>query len=306
MKLMWIAIFTALSFNMAQAQGDFHLFDIDNKAGKYTPEIIEKAFEKNGFYIAADSAMNKPFKIQFKQTRFEVFNLLTVFHVEYSEALIKKHPTAGIFVPMGVGIYQAKGDDTLHVAILTAQAQEKIVGFKDEIFSKIEAVMIESLKKALPNAKMHYSKDAIKAEGPLVTRYEYEVDSEDWDDANDELQMVLEGGFNSRGFVVANYTDYNDMLTKEDTVESPFDFYETYSVCKLKVIYTVSKTRPEAAAFAPCTMMMYKLKGDNKIVIGFPGVYNWMSSAYVESEDAKKVLMKAQSDIEQILSEATE
>jgi len=306
MKLMWIAIFVALSFNMAFAQGDFHLFDIENKAGKYTPEIIEKAFEKNGFYISANSEMNGPFKTQFKQSRFDVFNLLTVFHKEYSEALVKKHPTAGIFVPMGVGIYQTKGDDTLHVAILTAQAQEKIVGFSEELFSKIEAAMIKTLKKALPNATMRYSKDAIKAEGPLVSMVELEVEPDEWEDAKEELQMVVEDGFKPRGFVMANYTDYNYMLTKEDTVESPFDFYDTYSVCKLKVIYNVSKTRPEAAAFAPCTMMMYKIKGEDKIVMGFPGVYNWMSSAYVESEDAKKVLMKAQNDFEQILSEATE
>ncbi|MEJ2372370.1 MAG: DUF302 domain-containing protein, partial [Sulfurimonas sp.] len=74
---------------------------------------------------------------------------------------IKKHPNAGIFVPMGVGIYQAIGDDNLHVAILTSQAQEKIVGFKDELFATIEKSMIETLNKALPNAKLSYSKDAI-------------------------------------------------------------------------------------------------------------------------------------------------
>jgi uncharacterized protein (DUF302 family) len=306
MKLIWIALIAALSFSVAVAQGDFHLFEIENKNGAYTPEVIEKAFADNGYYISANSEMNGPFKIQFQETSFKIFTLLTVFHEAYSEALVKKHPNAGIFVPMGVGIYQAIGDDHLHVAILTAEAQEKIVGFKDELFTSIEKSMIDTLNKALPNAKMSDSKEAIEAQGPLVSTFELEVDPDDWSDAKDELQMIVEDGFKPRGFVMSNYTEYNYMLTKENTVESPFDFYDTYSICKLKVIYTVSKTRPQAAAFAPCTMMMYKLKGDDKIVMGFPGVYNWMSSAYVESEDAKKVLMKAQTDFEKILREATE
>ncbi|MEJ2372369.1 MAG: hypothetical protein P8Y16_00935 [Sulfurimonas sp.] len=139
-----------------------------------------------------------------------------------------------------------------------------------------------------------------------MSTFELEVDPEDWEDAKDELQMIVEDGFKPRGFVMSNYTEYNYMLTKADTVESPFDFYDTYSICKLKVIYNVSKTRPEAAAFAPCTMMMYKLKGEDKIVLGFPGVYNWMSSAYVEDAKAKAILMKAQSDFEQILKNTTE
>ncbi|MBU1643064.1 DUF302 domain-containing protein, partial [bacterium] len=74
----------------------------------------------------------------------------------------------------------------------------------------------------------------------------------------------------------------------------------------LKVIYNVAKSRPEAAAFAPCTLMVYKKKGDDKIVMGFPGVYNWMSSARVQDKNAREVLMKAQKDFENILRSATE
>lgn len=305
MKKIILGLYLILGISSLYAQGDLYLFDIENKEGKYSPEVIEKSLAENGYYISANSEMNGPFKIQFQQTGFNVMTLLTVFHTEFSQELVKKHPTAGIFVPMGVGIYQAKGDDFLHVSILSAQAQEKILGFKDELLHKIEKSMIETLQKALPTAKMRSSKQALKAEGPLVSMFEVEVD-EDWAETKDELQMVIEEGFKPAGFVMSNYTEYNYMLTKEDTIESPFDFYDTYSICKLKVIYTVSKTNPEAAAFAPCTMMFYKKKDENKIVMGFPGVYNWMSSAYIENAEAKKVLMKAQTDFEAILRDATE
>jgi uncharacterized protein (DUF302 family) len=68
----------------------------------------------------------------------------------------------------------------------------------------------------------------------------------------------------------------------------------------------VAKTRPEAAAFAPCKTMVYKKKDEDKIVVGFPAVYNWMSSALVEDKEATAVLLKAQKDFESILKSITE
>ncbi|OHD78756.1 MAG: hypothetical protein A2023_07005 [Sulfuricurvum sp. GWF2_44_89] len=101
---------------------------------------------------------------------------------------------------------------------------------------------------------------------------------------------------------MSNFTDYNFALGEK----SPFDFYDTYSICKLKVIYTVAKTRPEAAAFAPCTLMVYKKKDADEIVMGFPGVYNWMSSARVDNSEAKETLLQAQKDFEGVLNSVIE
>jgi len=290
------------------AQGDIKIFSVENDPKSDLPTVIEKTLEADGFYISANTEMNEPFKIQFQQSDYEVFNLLTVFHLKLSDALVKKYPDAGIFVPMCIGIYQAKRDKSLHASVLTAEAQSKILVMKavDPLIKSIEKAVTASLKKAMPKATVAISNDnALPAEGPLVTRFELEVD-EDWADTKEELQMVIEDGFKPMGFVMSNYTEYNYILTEEDTIDSPFDFYDTYSICKLKVIYNVAKTRPEAAAFAPCTMMVYKKKGDDRIVMGFPGVYNWMSSAHVQDKKAKEVLMKAQTDFEQILRDATE
>ncbi|MCJ7764311.1 MAG: DUF302 domain-containing protein [Thiovulaceae bacterium] len=291
------------------AQGDIKIFTVANNPKSDLPNVIEKRLEADGFQISANSEMNGPFTIQFKQSDYDVFHLLTVFHLKLSEALVKKYPDAGIFIPMGIGIYQAKGDKSLHVSVLTAAAQTKILGLKtvDPILTSIEKAVTASLKKAMPKATAAVSdENPLPAEGPLVSRVEMSVDADDWADTREELEMTIENNFRPMGFVMSNYTDYNYMLTQEGEVDSPFDFYDTYSVCKLKVIYNVSKTRPEAAAFAPCTLMVYKKKGDDKIVMGFPGVYNWMSSARVEDKKAREVLMKAQKDFEKILRGATE
>ncbi|WP_373004960.1 DUF302 domain-containing protein [Sulfurimonas sp.] len=297
-----VALFSA---SVMFAQGDLHLFEVDNKNGSITPDAIEKAFVKNGFKIAINSEMNLPYTKQFKKTNFKVYNLLTVYHSKLSHDLVKKHPDAGVFTPLGVGIYQGLNEDTLHISTLTSEAQAKILGFDDELLKSIEKEVLKTIKSVLPNAKHKLSEDSLKESRDLVTKYELGLDGADWEEMKEELELGLENGFKPVGFVMANYLDFNEELVEGGKL-SPFDFYVTYSICKLKVIYTVSQTRPEAAAFAPCTLMVYKKKDEDKIVMGFPGVYNWMSSARVDNKDAQAVLQKAQDDFEAILREVTE
>ncbi|MDD5160965.1 MAG: DUF302 domain-containing protein [Sulfuricurvum sp.] len=286
--------------------GDLHLFSAPNADGKITPAMIEKAFEANGFVISADTEMTGPFTKQFGGSDFTVFNLMTVIPKKEAASLVKSHPDGGVFVPMGVGIYQRKGESDLHVSVLTADAMKKIAGFKAPEFTKIEKEVFATLKTVLPKATKHaLSGTSLPAEGKLVTRFVKKIDVNNWKSDKDDAEMMIEEGLKPAGFVLSNFTDYQFMLT-ENGEESPFDFYDTYSICKLKVIYTVAKTRPEAAAFAPCTLMVYKKKDAGEIVMGFPGVYNWMSSARVEDAEAKSVLLQAQKDFEGVLQSTIE
>jgi uncharacterized protein (DUF302 family) len=298
-------IFATTTLN---AQGDLHLFDLNNKDGKVTSKTIEQAFIKNGFTIGVRSEMNGPFKKQFKQTDFKSFTLLTVFHTKLTQDLVNKYPQAGVFAPMGVGIYQRLNDDILHVSILTSDAQAKILGIKNNnILKNIEIDMLNVFKIALKDSKHHLSEDSISESRKLITRYELELDEDsDPDEVLEEVEMTLDAGFDPRGFIVAAFSYYNDVLNPKDSEDSVFNFYKTYSICKLEVIYTIAKTRPDAAAFAPCTTMIYKKRDENKVVMGFPSVYNWMSSAIIKDKKSKAVLQKAQNDFEDILKEITE
>lgn len=285
--------------------GDFHLFNVPNADGKVNAAVIEKALEANGFFISANSEMTHPFEVQFQESGFTAFNLLTVYHKKYALLLVKGHPDAGIFVPMGVGIYQRKGESELHVSLLTSAAQKKIAGFDAPEFAQIEKEVLGALKKALPKAKLTMSETSLPTAEKLLTRYTRSSDSANWKNDKESTEMMIEDGLKPAGFVMSNFTDFQSELTR-DGAQSPFDFYDTYSICKLKVIYTVAKTRPEAAAFAPCTLMVYKKTGSDEIVMGFPGVYNWMSSARINDPEAKAALMQAQKDFESVLQSVTE
>ncbi|MGZ8547534.1 MAG: DUF302 domain-containing protein [Sulfuricurvum sp.] len=303
---MKVIAFIVLAGFLSLFGGDLHLFSAPNADGKLTPAMIEKAFEANGFVISANTEMTGPFSKQFGQSNFTVFNLMTVIPKKQAASLVKSHPDGGIFVPMGVGIFQRKGENDLHVSVLTADAMKKIAGFKAPEFALIENEVLATLQTVLPKATKHtLSDNALPAQETLVTRFIKTTDVNSWKSDKDDTEMMIEEGLKPAGFVLSNFTDYQFMLT-ENTDVSPFDFYDTYSICKLKVIYTVAKTRPEAAAFAPCTLMVYKKKDADEIVMGFPGVYNWMSSARVSDPEAKAVLMQAQKDFEAVLKTATE
>jgi len=298
-----VALFCAVSL---QAKGDLHLYEVSNKDGKITPLVIEEALTKGGFSVDLNSEMNGPFQKQFQKTTFSIFTLMTMHHPSLSVELVKQYPQAGAFTPMGVGIYQAKGEDSLHLSILTADAQAKILGTDTKLLKQIESAVLKVMNTAFPKAKYTLSEDSLKESRSLITQFEMDLDGEDWEEMKEEFEMNLEAGFEPFGFVMPGYLDFNEEMTKEGSVESPYDFYTTYSICKLPVIYTVALSRPEASAFAPCTTMVYKKKDEDKIVVGFPAVYNWMSSAQVTDAESHKVLMKAQADFESILRDVTE
>ncbi len=300
MKKIYVFILSVLMVTVLSASGVLQLFEVENKDGAITPQKIEQGFVQNGFGIAVNSDMLKPFTIQFKETKFKIFTLMTIYHEKISFDLVKKYPDAGIFTPLGVGIYQDKKENTLHVSVLTSDSLKKIMGFDDELIKKLEGEVLSALKKILPNAKHKLSPNALQEERELITKYELETD-DDVATAKENLFLTLDNGLSLYGFVVAGKLDLNEHMD-----DSPYDFYEGYSICKLPVIYTVALTNPEAAAFAPCTLAIYKKKDEDKIILEFPSVYNWISSAIIKDSDGVDVLLKAQEQFESILAEVVE
>jgi uncharacterized protein (DUF302 family) len=305
MKKILLLAWLILGMVSLYGAGDLRIFSVQNADGKMNATVVEKALEANGFVISSNTDMNGPFLKQFGKSDFSQFNLLTVFHKTLTDSLVRAHTDAGIFIPMGFGIYQRNNDKTFYVSVLTADAMKKIAGFDAPEFALIEKEVLAALKKALPGAKMVMSEPALPAQGPLLTRYVKPTDAASWESDKGSTEMMIEEGLKPSGFILSNFTDYN-LYVNEDIAPSPFDFYDTYSICKLKVINTVANTRPEAGTFAPCSLMVYKVKGSNEIVMGFPSVYNWISSAHITDPDGKAVLLQAQKDFEEVLKSVVE
>ncbi len=268
-----------------------------------TPQSIEERFAKAGYSIQQNRDMNGPYLKQFKKSDFEVYNLMTIYEPKIAMELVRKYPVTGIFAPFSVVIYKKKGSKELYVGVLSAKAMKKITGVKSKLFDKLQAKNEQTIKSALKLAKrVELPYKPQKVNEKLLTSYSFESDPDEALDTKDEVEMLIEDGLKPIGFVMANFNDFNYDL--KEAGYKDFIFYDAYSLCKLKVIYTVSKIRPEAGVFAPCTLAIYQKRGEKKMHIVFPNIYNWIATLALKDKQAIAALQKAQKDMVGVIENA--
>jgi uncharacterized protein (DUF302 family) len=299
-----------LTFGIAaNAAQDIRIFTGDNNGGKITPETIEKAFKDAGFYITGNNDMNRAFDAKFKKHTHDVYNLMTLHKKDPVNNIAKKYPSIALFTPLSMSIYTKKGEKTISVSSMSAEGIAKIAEIpvdNSDLVAYMKDVE-DVLTKAIPGGKFEKLNFKIaKPEGDLVKKFTMTMDVKE-SELEDELEGVqeeLEAGLETAGFVIAGFNklaeDYAEAGNKT------YDFYDAYSICKVAVIFEVSKTHPEAGAFAPCTFSMYKKKGDKTVHLAYPSVYNWISSIDVTDKASKDVLLKAQDAMNAAVSEVIE
>ena len=305
MKILYTIIATLLLAYTLHANEDIIVYSVDNSSGKITPAAITEALKKNGYVVPVNRDMNGPFKKQFEKTTFDTYNLLIAYHKRISMDLVLKNADAGIFVPFSMGIWQKKGDKTFSVAFLSGKAMSRIVGGEEAGFVQLEKETRKAVESALPGAKevpLPYKRASV--DHPLKTKVLVENDPEEAEDNFDEIKMTIETGLKPIGFILAGRVSYD--MDLDEAGHEEFIFYETFSLCKLKVIYNIAIDHPEAGAFAPCTLAMYQKKGAENTVLVFPNVYNWFASLNLKDEKLKALLIKAQKDMEELLNSLNE
>ena len=301
-KILLTALVLAVTLH---ANDDIILYQVDNGGGKITPKTVENALVKNGYVVPKNRDMNGPFKKQFGKSSFAIYNLLIAYHKKLTMQLVLKNADAGVFAPFSMGIWQKEGDKRFNVAFLSAKAMARIVGGEAALFAKLEAATRKAVEAALPGAKeikLPYKRAAVSH--PLKTKVLVESDPEEAEDNFDEIKMSIESGLKPIGFILASQLEYGMELDEANNED--FLFYDTYSLCKLKVIYNVAQKHPEAGAFAPCTLAMYQKKDAKNTVLVFPNVYNWFASLDLKDQKLRDLLLKAQSDMEKLLNSLNE
>jgi len=292
---------------MAKAQ-DIQIWTSDNKDGKITAASVEKAFADAGFIIDGNNNMNAAFKAKFKGTRHDLYHLFTTHRSENVAKLVKKYPSVGLFSPMSMSFFSRTGSKKFSVSSLSAAGWSKVTGIPadDKDLIAYSNLVIQVFKTAMPKGGFeHVSYNINEKKGPLVTTYTYEMNpDEDFIDQKEDFQAEIEGGLDAMGFVVAGFVEFAEEFAEAG--DETYDIYDAYSICKLSVIYAVAEKRPEAGAYAPCTLYMHKAKGTNTLTMSFPSVYNWISSMDMDDANAIQILEDAQKDFEGILTEATE
>ena len=277
---------------------DIRIFTVANKDGKISGATVEKAFEAAGFAIDGNNDMNKPFKARFGGTHYPVYRLATIHDPDLAAKLVKVNPEIGLLTPLSMSIWQ-DNDGNMNISSLSLRGMSRMtqIPMDNTDLIALSAKMEKALRAALPGGhfkQLSFQKIADPSK-PLAVSFVTEFNvAEDAtvNDAKDDFEAEFEGEMEPIGFLFPGFINVNDELQERGV--NDFDFFDTYSVCKLDVIYPISKTHPEVGAFAPCTFYIYKKKGDEKVHMGFPSVQNWITSTDIEDKESLDPLIEAE------------
>ncbi|WP_304545965.1 hypothetical protein [Sulfurimonas microaerophilic] len=289
----------------AKAIQDVQVFVADNSDEKITPTTIEEGFISVGMDVPGNNNMNKPFSQRFGNTHYKVYNLAMYQDPKSSLKLVKKYPKFGALIPLTMSIWS--DGKTMNISTLTLDGMARATGISvdDPDLVAYSKKIHAALKAAMPNGsfkKLNYN--VAPRDQTLATDFVFDIDLDganpiDWkEDTESEYEAEME----PLGFLFPNFTNLQEELF-DDADYHKYDFYDTYSICKFDVIYPVSKLHPEAGAWAPCSFYFYKIKGENKVHMGWLSVENWITSLDIQDKESIEPLREAQGMIEDILND---
>lgn len=308
--VVFLITITAGIISLSARVQDIQIYTTNNSDGKITKDTIEAAFKKAGFYIDGNNNMNTPFAKRFKGIHYKTYRLMFVHNPKAVATLAKTYPSIGLISPLSTSVYSNDKEKTMNISTLSLEGMSRLSGIptSNKTLQEIYTMMNKALKAALPNG--HFNKLDYKMTRPtsgLATTFETEIEPEEKQtigDAKETFQEELEGELEPVGFIVAGFIELNEEFVENGL--DMYDFYDVYSICKLEVIFPVSKTHPEVGAFAPCSMYMYKKKGEAITHIGFPSVQNWIQSTDIKDKESIQPLIDAQELLETTIKEVTE
>ena len=300
-----IIILMVFLIGIVEANSNILVYKIVNKTHEITAESVAAGLEKEGYVVSKNQDMNGPYLKQFGKSTFHSYNLMSVYQPEFAKKMVLKDVNGGIFVPFSVAVYQKNKEDSIYIALLSARAQQRILKLHDNLFDKLEVLNKSTIKKLFPQAslvKLPY--ESLENSKGFYTKYSFDVEDEDASDEYDDMMMMMQGNIKTGGFVVANYINYNEVLKDEDI--NDYIFYHSYSLCKLKIIYELSKKTPEAGSFAPCTMIIYHKKGSNKTEIISLNINSLISILALKDKSLLDMLNSTQKAMVSIIQDSIE
>ncbi len=237
-----------------------------------------------------DGEANEAYDPDFKLT-LDNLGFFSVSNDEAIRTLLLKAPELGGFSPFNLHIYKKKNDDKTYVGHIKPEVMLDIVGIKDK---DVRAEFIKSfepidalVEKEIGGKVIGAGYDKVPA-NPMM-QFEYTFDRpEDIGDFVDEFQETFEEKFEENSYIIAGYKNYVETYDDLEQEFKRYDAYWVYSLCHFVFSYNIfNKGRPDAGAFAPCSMYMYIEKDKNILHIGMPTLQNWKTVLGIK--DAKKL-----------------
>ena len=287
---------------------NIQVFSVDNSKGAIDAKSIEQAFNASDLVVDVNNNMNSIFEKRYNHVHHKSYNLAIFHNDKLISKLIKQYPSIGLITPLSMSIYSDDAKKTINISTLSLSGMARITKIPATNPDLIEyARLVDvALHKALPNGSYEPLKHAVKPSNkPLTSEFTTEFTLENgatYADAKNEFEKEFEGELEPVGFLIPKSYKLQEGLLKENG-QNDYDFYDTYSIIRFNAIFPVSKNHPDAGAFAPFSLVIYKKKDENVVHIGFPSVDNWIDDLGITDEEAVKAVHETQGLIENILKE---
>ncbi len=119
-----------------------------------------------------------------------------------------------------------------------------------------------------------------------------------------DFQGRFEEKFEENKYIIAGYKDMQEAMANIDVKFDRFDAYWVYSLCHFKFSEGIfNRGRPDAGAFAPCSMYMYVDKGSNKMIVGMPRLETWIAVMGIKDKPMVDSIVALDKDIIRIMQE---
>ncbi|MCD6212533.1 MAG: DUF302 domain-containing protein [Sulfurovum sp.] len=299
----FIGAFLVLGASVCAAETqNIQIFSVDNSKGVINAKSIEKAFNASGVVVDVNNDMNSIFSKRYGKVHHKNYNLAIFTNAKMVSKLMKKYPSIGLITPLSMSIYEDAEKNTINISTLSLAGMARItkIPVTDPDLIEYAKAVDTALHKALPNGKYLSVNHNTKSSEPLTTEFTIEFELEDGDtyvDAKDSFKEEFESELGPVGFLIPkSYTLQHD----------DYDFFDTYSIIRFNAIYPVSKNHPDAGAYAPFSLVIYKKKGEDAAHIAFPSIDNWISDLDITDEATVKAVRETHGMVKTILEELTE
>ncbi|HEX5623656.1 MAG TPA: hypothetical protein VFX57_04350 [Sulfuricurvum sp.] len=221
--------------------------------------------------------------------------------------LLMKEPSLGGFSPFNLHIYKTKAENKTYVGHVMPETMLDIVGIKDkEVRSKFVASFTELDKlteKEIGSTVKIVDYKALPAK-PMMT-FEVPFDRAGGVDTFvSDFQSQFEEKFEENKYIIAGFKNMTDSMANANVKFDRFDAYWVYSLCHFRFSEGIfNRGRPDAGAFAPCSMYMYIDKGSNKLMVGMPRLETWVAVMGINDKAMVDSVMNLDKDIIRIMQE---
>jgi uncharacterized protein (DUF302 family) len=313
-SIIFVATVLLLGVSMASAkttkasEQNIQIFSADNRDGKITAKSVEEAFNASGLVVDVNNDMNSIFEKRYNHIHHKNYNLAIFHSDEMILKLAKKFPSIGLITPLSMSIYSDDAKKSINISTLSLAGMAKVtkIPVTNTDLIAYAKLVDAALHKALPHGT--YRDDVKSSDALAVTEFTTEFELEDgatYVDAKEAFEEEFEGELAPVGFLIPKSYKLQKELFKGEGHED-YDFFDTYSIIRFNAIYPVSKNHPEAGAYAPFSLVVYKKKGEDTVHVAYPSIDNWIGNLSIKEKETIKAVNKTDGLIKGILEELTE